>query len=114
MSRSPYPRGDASTVTIPSSRPAWSTQAGGVGVGVGVHADDGVDGFCEHNHRSCCSLQRRWLTLAPAWVETPDGTSVMSHAFAGKLLIRPIGEPGRCRRTETTSQVQDTPKWPDA
>jgi len=34
----------------------------------------------------------------------------MSHAFAGKLLIRPVGEPGRCRRTETTSQPQGTPE----
>jgi hypothetical protein len=25
-------------------------------------------------------FQGRWLTLAPAWVETPDGTSVISHA----------------------------------
>jgi hypothetical protein len=27
-----------------------------VRVGVGVHADDGVDGFCKHDHRSCCSF----------------------------------------------------------
>jgi hypothetical protein len=25
-------------------------EAGGVRVGVGVHANDGVDGFCEHEH----------------------------------------------------------------
>src|SRR5262245_58819347 len=56
----------------------------------------------------------RHLTLVPARVETPDGTSVMSHAYAGKLLIRPIGEPGRCRRPETTSQPKGTPKRPDA
>jgi hypothetical protein len=28
-------------------------QAGGMGVSVGVHADDGIDGVCEHGHAGC-------------------------------------------------------------
>jgi hypothetical protein len=28
-------------------------QAGGMGVGVGVDADDGIDGVCEHGHAGC-------------------------------------------------------------
>src|SRR5580704_1476922 len=36
---------------------------------------------------------------APAWKGPPDGISVMSHApGADRLLIRPAGEPGRCRQ----------------
>ena len=46
-------------------------EAGGMRVGVGVHADDGIGGVCEHGHAAVAPSQRRRLTLAPAWVETP-------------------------------------------
>jgi len=33
--------------------------AGGMGVGVRVHADDGIDFACEHGHAGCPFIQVR-------------------------------------------------------
>src|SRR5205814_2927156 len=55
-----------------------------------VDTDDGVDDFCQHGHTASSLLPRlRCRTSAPAWVESPRGMSVTSHATADRLLIRP-------------------------
>src|SRR5215475_13316083 len=48
---------------------------------------------------------------APAWKGPPGGTSVMSHApGADRLLIRPAGEPGRCRQPGRQVKSKARPK----
>jgi hypothetical protein len=42
---------------------------GVVGVAVGVHADDGVDEFCQHGHWPVVLSRGAVNTSAPAWVE---------------------------------------------
>lgn len=52
---------------------------GGEGIPVGVDADDAVDLFCERGH-AVALLQDGRPWSASAWVESPRGGTVMSHA----------------------------------
>ena len=77
-----------------------------MGVAVGVDTDDGVDEFCQHGHRPGSFLRGAGQRSAPAWVGVTewhicDG----SRPRADRLLIRPTGGPGRCRRPD--GQVND-------
>jgi hypothetical protein len=68
-------------------------------VGVRVDTDDGIDGVCEHGHSGRPFIQVR--SADGIGLEgTPGGISVTGHAPANadRLLIRPAGEPGRCRQ----------------
>ncbi|MEV6021768.1 hypothetical protein [Streptomyces sp. NPDC052036] len=51
----------------------------GDGVAVGVDADDALDVFCKHGH-AVVLLRDGWPWAASAWVESPRGGTVMSHA----------------------------------
>jgi len=44
---------------------------GVVNVAVGVDADDGIDGICQHGHRRC-SFHGARSTSAPAWVKVTE------------------------------------------
>jgi hypothetical protein len=51
---------------------------------------------------------------APAWKGPPDGISVMGHApGADRLLIRPAGEPGRCRQPRRQVNRKARQRRPD-
>ena len=49
-------------------------------VAVGVDPDDGIYHLCQHGHAASCLLPGLGPTSAPAWVESPGGTSVTGHA----------------------------------
>jgi hypothetical protein len=51
----------------------------GEGVAVGVDSDDAVDVFCKHGH-AVVLLRADGPWSASAWVESPRGGTVMSHA----------------------------------
>jgi hypothetical protein len=72
----------------------------GVCVAMRVAADDGVDNICQHGHTASGLLPGMGPWSVPAWVESPCGISVTGHAPRGadRLLIKPTGGPGRCRR----------------
>ena len=55
-----------------------------MGVAMGVDTNDGVDDFCHHGQRPVPHFPGRGSTSAPAWVESPSGTSVTGHAIGGQ------------------------------
>jgi len=93
--------------------PERGDDAGGVGVVMGVDADDGVDLVCQHGHGSFLPRDGA-VGSTSAWAEvTAEGIPVTGHAHrADKLLIRPhpVGQAGAGDHEDTSFGGHASPR----
>ncbi len=61
-----------------------SDDCGGVRVPVGVDADDELDFVCKHGCHGVLHILLGFIRLAPAWMGSPFGKTVMRHDRNGR------------------------------